>query len=291
MPPPARRRAGTRSPTRRSRCLPPIQRHQSPRSRHRPARPCRGTSATSPSAGSRKAAEKPKAEKPAAEAAEAEKHEAAEGERVPFYKRELSFGGKKADGPKATTPSKSKSQKGSTPSKQLKRVTGLKIGGSQLAAARVHNNGVPELVQVARQELEPGIIVGGELRDPEALVSALKDFFKRHKLPRQGVRLGIANNRIGVRDASSSSGIDDVKQLENAVRFRAHEALPIPIEDAVIDWQILDEWEDEEGVTRRILLVVAYRDLARPLCRRVQEGRHQARRDRSRSVRAPAGDR
>ena len=212
-----------------------------------------------------KAAKKPKAEKPAKQPKQPKqpkqkKQKQPKGERVPFYKRELSFGGKKADGPKATTPSKSKSQKGSTPSKQLKRVTGLKIGGSQLAAARVHNNGVPELVQVARQELEPGIIVGGELRDPEALVSALKDFFKRHKLPRQGVRLGIANNRIGVR-TFELSGIDDVKQLENAVRFRAHEVLPIPIEDAVIDWQILDEWESEEGVTRRILLVVAYRDL------------------------------
>jgi type IV pilus assembly protein PilM len=206
-----------------------------------------------------KAAKKPKAEKPAKQPKQ-KKQKRPKEDRVPFYKRELSFGGKKADGPKATTPSKSKSQKGSTPSKQLKRVTGLKIGGSQLAAARVHNNGVPELVQVARQELDPGIIVGGELRDPDALVSALKDFFKRHKLPRQGVRLGIANNRIGVR-TFELSGIDDVKQLENAVRFRAHEALPIPIEDAVIDWQILDEWEGEEGVTRRILLVVAYRDL------------------------------
>jgi type IV pilus assembly protein PilM len=207
-----------------------------------------------------KAAKKPKAEKPAKQPKQ-KKQKLTKDERVPFYKRELSFGGKKADGPKATKPSKSKSQKGSTPAKQLKRVTGLKIGGSQLAAARVHNNGVPELVQVARQELEPGIIVGGELRDPDALVSALKDFFKRHKLPRQGVRLGIANNRIGVR-TFELSGIDDVKQLENAIRFRAHEALPIPIEEAVIDWQILDEWEDEEGgPTRRILLVVAYRDL------------------------------
>jgi type IV pilus assembly protein PilM len=203
---------------------------------------------------------KPKAEKPAKQPKQKKQKQPKE-ERVPFYKRELSFGGKKADGPKATKPSKSKSQKGSTPSKQLKRVTGLKIGGSQLAAARVHNNGVPELVQVARQELEPGIIVGGELRDPDALVAALKDFFKRYKLPRQGVRLGIANNRIGVR-TFELSGIDDVKQLENAIRFRAHEALPIPIEEAVIDWQILDEWENEEGgTTRRILLVVAYRDL------------------------------
>src|SRR2546423_7803719 len=209
-----------------------------------------------------KKTKQPKAKKtkqPKAKKTKQPKEKQAKGQHVPFYKRELSFGGKKGDKPKAKAP-KGKAQDASA-SKRLKRVTGLKIGGSQLAAARVHNNGVPELVQVARQELEPGVIVGGELRDPEALASALKDFFKRHKLPRQGVRLGIANNRIGVR-TFELSGIDDVKQLENAIRFRAHEALPIPIEEAVIDWQILDEWEDEEGgPTRRILLVVAYRDL------------------------------
>ena len=184
------------------------------------------------------------------------------GEQVPFYKRELSFG--RGDKPKAAKTPKAlggKSQKGSAPSKRVKRVTGLKIGGSQLAAARVHNNGVPELVQVAREALDPGVVVGGELRDPDALAAALKGFFKRHKLPRQGVRLGIANNRIGVR-IFDIGGIDDVKQLENAVRFRAHEALPIPIEEAVIDWHILSESQDDDGgITRRILLVVAYRDL------------------------------
>ena len=183
------------------------------------------------------------------------------GERVPFYKRELSFGGKKSGIPKAASAPKGKSQKTSASPKRVKRVTGLKIGGSQLAAARVHNNGVPELVQVARQDLDPGVVVGGELRDPDALSAALKDFFKRHKLPRQGVRLGIANNRIGVR-IFDIAGIDDVKQLENAVRFRAHEALPIPIEDAVIDWQVLGEREEDDGtITRRIMLVVAYREL------------------------------
>jgi type IV pilus assembly protein PilM len=182
-------------------------------------------------------------------------------EQVPFYKRELTFGGKSSRGPKAAKATQGKSQKASQLPKRLKRVTGLKIGASQLAAAQVHNNGGPELVQIARQELAPGVIVGGELRDPDALADALKDFFKRHKLPRQGVRLGLANNRIGVR-IFEIGGIDDVKQLENAIRFRAHEALPIPIEEAVIDWQVLDEREDEDGgVVRRILLVVAYRDL------------------------------
>jgi type IV pilus assembly protein PilM len=182
-------------------------------------------------------------------------------EQVPFYKRELSFGGKKTKTPNAAKQPLDKSQPASASAKRPKRVTGLKIGGSQLAAARVHNNGVPELVQVARQDLAPGVVVGGELRDPDALSDTLKDFFKRHKLPRQGVRLGIANNRIGVR-IFDIAAIEDVKQLENAVRFRAHEVLPIPLEEAVIDWQVLSEREDEDGgLTRRILLVVAYREL------------------------------
>jgi type IV pilus assembly protein PilM len=142
-----------------------------------------------------------------------------------------------------------------------KRLVGLKIGASQIAAAEVVNNGAPELVQVARMGLEPGVVVGGEVRDPAALSAALAEFFKRHKLPKRGVRLGVANNRIGVR-AFDLAGVDDPKQLTNAIRFRAQEVLPIPLHEAVLDFQILDESLDEEGrKAHRVLLVVAYREL------------------------------
>jgi type IV pilus assembly protein PilM len=142
-----------------------------------------------------------------------------------------------------------------------KKLVGLKVGASQLAAARVVNNGHPELVQVAREELEPGIVVGGELREPDALAEALRRFFRAHKLPRNGVRLGIASNRIGVR-IFEIGDIDDDKQLHNAIRFRAQEALPIPLDEAAIDYEVLSESVDENGArTRRVLLVVAYRDL------------------------------
>src|SRR5207253_2637652 len=145
--------------------------------------------------------------------------------------------------------------------KRAKKLVGLKIGGSQLAAARIVNNGSPELVQVAREKLDHGLVVGGELREPELLSEQLRAFFRKHKLPRQGVRLGIANNRIGVR-IFEIAGIDDPKQLENAIRFRAQEVLPIPIEEAVLDYQVLGDRVDDEGNTiRRILLVVAYREL------------------------------
>src|SRR5215203_1990964 len=102
--------------------------------------------------------------------------------------------------------------------KRKKRLVGLKIGSSQLAAARVVNNGSADLVQVAREPLEMGIVVGGEPRQPD--------------------------------------------ELANALRFRAQEALPIPLEEAVLDYQVLSERVDASGrPVRRVLLVVAYRDL------------------------------
>jgi type IV pilus assembly protein PilM len=167
-------------------------------------------------------------------------------------RREISF----RRTPKAEQPQPRKAK-----SKSSQRLVGVKVGASQIAAARVVNNGAAELVQVARHPLEPGIVVGGELREPEALTEALKEFFRVNKLPRRGIRLGIANNRIGVRTLEIA-GIDDPKQLANAIRFRAQEALPIPIEEAVLDWQELGAEVDDEGMNvRRVLLVVAYRDL------------------------------
>jgi type IV pilus assembly protein PilM len=142
-----------------------------------------------------------------------------------------------------------------------KRVVGLKIGASALAAARVSTNGAVEVEQLAREPLAPGIVTAGEVRDVPALAGALKAFFKKHKLPRRDVRVGIANNRIGVRTIELS-GIDDPRQLTNAIRFRAQEVLPIPLDEAVLDYQILSDEKDEDGGSRkRVLLVVAYRDL------------------------------
>ena len=126
-------------------------------------------------------------------------------------------------------------------------IVGLKIGASQIAASRVVNNGGrAKLVQLARVPLEPGIVVGGEVRDVAALAAALDRFFTDNKLPRRGVRLGIGTNRIGVRTVDID-GIDDERQLENAVRFRAHEALSIPLDQAVLDYHVVSETVDESG--------------------------------------------
>jgi type IV pilus assembly protein PilM len=213
---------------------------------------------------------------------------------VPFYKRDFSLG-RKEKAPKEPKEKKQKQQKAENPEKQKrektpkgekpkrerrsisvprpaprasrgggklpKRLVGLKIGASQLAAATVSNNGHSEVMQIARQDLDPGIVSAGELREPDLLAEALKEFFRKNKLPKRGVRLGIATNRIGVRTLEIV-GITDQKQLANAIKFRAQEALPIPIDEAVLDYHQLSEGTNDEGESvRKILLVLAYRDL------------------------------
>jgi type IV pilus assembly protein PilM len=51
--------------------------------------------------------------------------------------------------------------------------------------------------------------------------------------------------------------VDDPRQLANAIRFRAHEALPIAIEESMLDYHVIDD----KGTAGRVVLAVAYRDL------------------------------
>jgi type IV pilus assembly protein PilM len=254
--------------------------------------------AKAPKAGKQpKAAKAPKAAKEpkAAKQPKAPKEAKAPKEKTaPFWKKELSFGKSKPQdastieavaAPKEKKPpiwkrelgrSKPTVEAGAKQPRAKKEkaghgaaahaktgIVGLKIGASQVAAARIsNNNGAPQLLQFARAPLADGVVVGGELRDVETLAETLKELFAKNKLPKKGVRLGIANNRIGVR-TFEIGGIDDPRQLANAIRFRAQETLPIPLEEAVLDWQVLSETTDEESgvTTRRVLLVVAYREL------------------------------
>jgi type IV pilus assembly protein PilM len=166
-----------------------------------------------------------------------------------LFKRELRLRGRKS----AQAPSSKRRSGGRGKSKQI---VGLKIGATQIAAAVVANNGMPRLVEVARDELAPGVVSGGEVVEPEALTQALDSFFTKHDLPRRNIRLGVGSNRIGVR-LFERPPVDDPQQLANAIRFRANEALPIPIEEAMLDYHVL---EDASG-PGHVLLAVSYREL------------------------------
>ena len=137
-----------------------------------------------------------------------------------------------------------------------KQLVGLSIGASQLTAAVVVNNGRPKLVKAAAHAIPADVVVGGEVRDSEALANEIAAFFSAADLPRKNVRLGIGSSRTGVR-VFERPAVDDPRQLANAIRFRAYETLPIPIEEAMLDYHVVEEANTPD----RVLLAVAYRDL------------------------------
>src|SRR5262249_1548513 len=160
--------------------------------------------------------------------------------------------------PKAAKPSRKQSKAPSSPnsSGRHKQVVGLSIGASQLSAAVVVNNGHPKLVKAAQHTLPPDVVVSCEVADAQPLSTWISAFFQAPDLPRKNVRPGIGPSRTGVRVFERPT-VDDPRQLANAIRFRAYETLPIPIEEAMLDYHIVEDTNSPD----RVLLAVAYRDL------------------------------
>src|SRR3954451_22012787 len=138
-----------------------------------------------------------------------------------------------------------------------KPLVGLDIEAGSVAAAEVAANGHVAVTQFGTLPLRPGVFRDGELADGEALSSALKELFSRNKLSKS-VRLGLASQRMAVRVLRLPS-IDDKKELQTAIRFQAQDLIPMPLDQAVLDWQIVGNVTGENGERMLDVVVVAAR--------------------------------
>jgi type IV pilus assembly protein PilM len=112
--------------------------------------------------------------------------------------------------------------------------------------------------------LEPGVFKEGEVVDADALSSALRSLFSEHKLSKD-VRLGIANQRVAVRTMRLPL-IEDEAELDTAIRFQAQEHLPMPLDQAVLDHQVVGRTGGgEEARNMEVVAVAARRDMLRAL--------------------------
>jgi type IV pilus assembly protein PilM len=145
-----------------------------------------------------------------------------------------------------------------TRQKKTGNVVGLDIEAGSIAAAELRVNGSVELAGAAVEPLGPGAFHEGEVADADSLAESLKSFFARHKLSKQ-VRLGVGNQRVVVRTVRLPA-IEDPKEMDAAVRFRAQELIPMPLDQAVLEHQVVGGVPGEEGQAPQIdVIVVAAR--------------------------------
>ena len=144
-------------------------------------------------------------------------------------------------------------------------VIGLDVGTAAVRAAEVHfGRGTPSLVRFGQVALPPGAVVAGEVVDAAAVAAALRRLWKDAGFSGKRVVTGVAGQRVVARTTDLPVMSDD--DLRSSLPFQVQELIPIPIEDAVIDHQVLERTVDAEGVERlRVLVVAAHRDMLRSL--------------------------
>jgi len=148
-----------------------------------------------------------------------------------------------------------------TRKKKTGSVVGLEIEAGSIAATEVQANGSVQLVGSAIGPLDPGAFAEGEVRDADRLATALKELFAAHKLGKR-VRLGIGNQRVVVRTMRLPA-LEDRKQLDAAIEFQAQEQIPMPLDQAVLEHQVVGGVPAEEGATPQVdvVVVAARRDM------------------------------
>jgi type IV pilus assembly protein PilM len=141
-----------------------------------------------------------------------------------------------------------------------KTVVGLDVEAGSVAATEVVSNGDSAVAKFGMVPLGAGVFNEGEVSDPEALGDTLKELFSSHKLSKT-VRVGLANQRVAVRTLRLPM-IDDDRELETAIRFQAQDHIPMPLEQAVLDWQVVGHATGQSGERQvDVVAVAARRDM------------------------------
>ena len=119
------------------------------------------------------------------------------------------------------------------------RVIGLDIGSFAVRAAELTvGGGQPQLLRFGQVSLPAGAMRDGEVADAGAVSSALRRLWSEGGFKNKKVVVGVANQRVIVRQAELPAMTEP--DLRAALRFEAQELIPIPVEDAILDFQILE---------------------------------------------------
>ncbi len=144
---------------------------------------------------------------------------------------------------------------------------GLDIGSDAVRAAVVETSKSGAVLRrFAEMPLPPGLVQAGDVIDEGAVTEVVAALWKRHRLPRKRVVVGIANQRVIVRQVDVPHLEED--ELADALPFQVQDAIPIPVEEAVLDFVPLEEYTTPEGdLMLSILVVAAQRDMVEGLVR------------------------
>jgi type IV pilus assembly protein PilM len=148
-------------------------------------------------------------------------------------------------------------------------LVGLDIQPGYVTAVQARVNGSILVQRAAGAPLPPDTVREGEVLDGAALAETLREMFGDSRLDKR-VRVGVANQRTVLRTLELPP-LTDSKELATAVRFQAEDQIPMPLDNAVLDYHALGVSETSAGPRQRVIVVAAQRDMVERLLAAVRE--------------------
>ncbi len=132
---------------------------------------------------------------------------------------------------------------------------GLDVGSTAVRAAELAEGSPPTVVRAAQVPLPAGAVENGEVREVEAVSEGLRELWTRGGFKSRKVWMGVGNQRVVVREIALPTMPE--KELRQSLGFQVQEFIPMPVDEAVLDYHLIEELEVDGRQMIRLLLVAA----------------------------------
>jgi type IV pilus assembly protein PilM len=149
---------------------------------------------------------------------------------------------------------------------------GLDIGTDHIRLAQLKPSGSTfQLARYGVVGIPMGSVVEGEIVDADAVGLAVRDVMRATGVrPGSTVAVGVSNQKVVVRLIDLP--YMEQAELAGAIQYQAQDYIPIPVEEAILDFQIIGDYmtsADEHMM--EVLLVAAQRDMVDQMVRSVDK--------------------
>jgi type IV pilus assembly protein PilM len=150
---------------------------------------------------------------------------------------------------------------------------GLDIGSSAVRAVQLGVSRGPATLRKLGQVMLPHDAVrDGEVADIGAVADAVRTLWSRYGFKGRKIALGVANQQVVVRQVDVPYLPED--DLRRSLQYQAQDHIPIPVDQAILDFSLLENYESDNGEKfSRILLVAAHREMVDRLVETVRQAK------------------
>jgi type IV pilus assembly protein PilM len=141
-----------------------------------------------------------------------------------------------------------------------KSIVGVDISSWGIRAVEVRDAATtrPTILRSKSILLPEGAVLRGEVIEVATVATALKQLWSTGGFKSKDVVLGIGNHRVLARDLTVPKM--SLERIRESLPFQVQEMLPVPVEDALLDFYPVSEGHSDQGPVVNGLLVAAIKE-------------------------------